>query len=164
MLRAIDAGDTHWDTHLPKATWLVNTRGSANRAVPTHSKLVCTVEGDKVHVAYIKNILGKTVWVIHNLSHSKSIHGIAFAQGPGCTSWVMQKDVKFQYVPQGDLIWGENSPWTEFYGGNSCIGTPIQCCMPSLLYQWSYSKSHPNYWRRKLYGTKQNATVIGLDK
>ncbi|KAK4805326.1 hypothetical protein QYF61_018189 [Mycteria americana] len=48
-LRAMGGGTfKHWDTHLAKATWLVNTRGSANRAGPAQSKLLCTVEGDKI--------------------------------------------------------------------------------------------------------------------
>ncbi|KAK4832710.1 hypothetical protein QYF61_025171 [Mycteria americana] len=63
-LRAMGDGMfKHWDTHLAKATWLVNTRGSANRAGPAQSKLLRTVEGDKVPVVHIKNMLGKTIWV-----------------------------------------------------------------------------------------------------
>ena len=99
----------HWDTHLAKATWLVNTRGSVNRAGPAQSKLLRTVEGDKVSVVHIKNMLGKTVWVTPASGKGKPIRGIAFAQGPGCTWWVMRKDGEVQCVPQGDLILGENS-------------------------------------------------------
>ena len=40
----------------------------------------------------MKNMLGKTVWVVPTMGKSKPIHGIAFAQGPGCTCWVMWKD------------------------------------------------------------------------
>ncbi|GAB0205097.1 hypothetical protein GRJ2_002975300 [Grus japonensis] len=75
----------HWDTHLAKATWLVNTQGSANRAGPAQSKFPHPVEGDKVPVVRMKNMLGKTVWVIPASGKGKPICGIAFAQGPGCT-------------------------------------------------------------------------------
>ncbi|GAB0205331.1 hypothetical protein GRJ2_002998700 [Grus japonensis] len=109
-LRAMGGGTLkHWDTHLAKATWLVNTRGSANRAGPAQSKLPRPVEGDKVPVVRMKNMLGKTVWVIPASDKGKPISGIAFAQGPGCTWWVMRKDGEIRCVPQGDLILGENS-------------------------------------------------------
>ncbi|KAK4819555.1 hypothetical protein QYF61_007066 [Mycteria americana] len=104
-LRATGAGTfKHWDTHLAKATWLVNTRGSVNRAGPAQSKLLRTVEGDKVPVVHIKNMLGKTVWVTPASGKGKPIRGIAFPQGPGCTWWVMREDGEVRCVPQGDLI------------------------------------------------------------
>ena len=53
----------NWDSHLAKATWLVNTRGSTNRAGPAQSKPQCPVEGDKVPIVHIWNVLGKTVWI-----------------------------------------------------------------------------------------------------
>jgi len=63
-LRALGAGTfKHWDTHLAKPTWLVNTRGSTNRASLAQQKLPCPVEGDKVPVVHMQNTLGKTVWV-----------------------------------------------------------------------------------------------------
>ncbi|GAB0192637.1 hypothetical protein GRJ2_001729100 [Grus japonensis] len=109
-LRAMGGGTLkHWDIHLAKATWLVNTRRSANRAGPAQSKLPRPVEGDKVPVVHMKNMLGKTVWVISASGKGKPICGIAFAQGPGCTWWVMRKDGEVRCVPQGDLILGENS-------------------------------------------------------
>ncbi|GAB0181790.1 hypothetical protein GRJ2_000644300 [Grus japonensis] len=109
-LRAMGGGTLkHWDTHLAKATWLVNTRGFANRAGPAQSKFPRPVEGDKVPVVRMKNMLGKTVWVISASGKGKPICGIAFAQGPGCTWWVMRKDGEVRCVPQGDLILGENS-------------------------------------------------------
>ncbi|KAK4820268.1 hypothetical protein QYF61_022838 [Mycteria americana] len=90
-LRAMGAGTfKHWDTHLAKATWLVNTRGSANRAGPAQSKLLHTVEGDKVPLVHIKNMLGEAVWVTPASGKGKPIRGIAFAQGPGCTWWVIK--------------------------------------------------------------------------
>ncbi|KAK4806165.1 hypothetical protein QYF61_001088 [Mycteria americana] len=49
-------------------------------------------------------MLGKTVWVSPASGKGKPIHGIAFAQGPGCTWWVMQEDGEVRCVPQGDLI------------------------------------------------------------
>ena len=39
----------------------------------------------------------------------KPTRGIAFAQGPGYTWWVMREDGEVRCVPQGDLILGENS-------------------------------------------------------
>lgn len=60
-------------------------------------------------------MLGKTVWVIPALSKGKPIGGIAFAEGPGCTWWVMRKDGEVRCVHQGDLILGQNSQWFELY-------------------------------------------------
>jgi len=85
----------HWDTHLTKATWLVNTRGSSNQIGPAQSKLLHTVEGDKVLIVHMKNMLGKTVWVIPATGKGKPICGITFSQEPGCAWWVMWKDGKF---------------------------------------------------------------------
>ncbi len=109
-LKAMGGGSfKNWDKHLAKATWLVNTRGSINRAGPAQSELLHTVDGDKVPVVHVRNMLGKTVWVIPPLGKGKPIRGIAFAQGPGCTWWVMREDGEVRCVPQGDLILGENS-------------------------------------------------------
>jgi len=57
-LRAM-GGETfkHWDTHLTKVTWLVNTRASTNRADPAQSKPQRPVEGDKVHIVHKQNTL-----------------------------------------------------------------------------------------------------------
>ena len=85
----------NWDTHLAKATWLVNTRGSTNQAGPAQSKPQRPVEGDTFPVEHLWNILGKTVSVGPALGKGKSVHGTAFAQGPGCTWRVMQKDGEF---------------------------------------------------------------------
>jgi len=79
----------NWDTHLSKATWLVNTRGSTKQAGPAQSKLPHPVEGDKVPIVYMWNLLGKTVGVCPALDEGKPVYGIAFAQGPGCTWWMM---------------------------------------------------------------------------
>jgi len=43
-----------WDTHLAKANWLVNTRGSTNWPGPAQSKLPHPIEGDKVFVVHDK--------------------------------------------------------------------------------------------------------------
>ncbi|XP_029815793.1 uncharacterized protein LOC115307487 [Manacus vitellinus] len=98
----------HWELHLAKATWLVNTRGSINRAGPAQSELLHTVDGDKVPVVHMRGMLGKTVWISPTSSKGKPIRGIVFAQGPGSTWWVMQKDGETRCVPQGDLILSEN--------------------------------------------------------
>jgi len=99
----------NWDTHLAKATWLVNTRRSTNRAGPAQSKPQCPVEGDEVPVVHMRNMLGKTVWVSLASGKGKPVCGFPFAQGPGCTWWVMWKDGEVRYIPHGDLILGENS-------------------------------------------------------
>jgi len=82
----------NWDTDLAKASWFVNTRGSTNQAGPAQSKPQHPIEGDKVPVLHMRNMLGKTVWVSPASGKGKPVRGIAFAQGPGCTWWVMQKD------------------------------------------------------------------------
>jgi len=99
----------NWDTHLAKATSLANTRGSTNRAGPAQSKRQRPVEGDEVPVVHMWNMLGKTVWFSPASGKGKPVHGIAFAQGPVCTWWVMRKDGEVRCVPHGDLILGENS-------------------------------------------------------
>ena len=58
----------HRDTHLVKAIWLVNSGESANQAGPAHSKLLCPVEGNKVPVMHMNNMLGKIVLVIPALN------------------------------------------------------------------------------------------------
>jgi len=75
----------HRDMHLTKAIWLVKTQRSANQAGPAQSNLLHVVEVGKVLVVHIKNMLGKTVWVVPASGKGKPIRGIAFAQGPGCT-------------------------------------------------------------------------------
>lgn len=108
-LKALGGGTfKNWDSHLAKATWLVNTRGSTNRAGPAQSEILRTVEGDKVPVVHMKNMLGKAVWVTPASGKGKPIRGIVFAQGPGSTWWVMLKDGEVRCVPQGDLSLGEN--------------------------------------------------------
>jgi len=83
-LRSVgDGAFKHQDTLLVKATWLLNARGSINRAGPAQSKLLRTVEGHKVPVVHIKNTLGKTVWVIPTLGKGKPIHGILLLRDLG---------------------------------------------------------------------------------
>lgn len=92
----------HWGINLAKATWLVNTRGSANHPGLAQTKPLHTVGGDKVPTVHIWKCLGKAVWIAPPLGKGKSICGIVFAQRPGCTCWVMQKDGETWCVPQGD--------------------------------------------------------------
>lgn len=57
-LRARDTGTfRHWDNHLAKAIWLVNTRKSGEWAGPAQSKLSHTVEGAKVPTVHIPNYI-----------------------------------------------------------------------------------------------------------
>ncbi|RMB93146.1 hypothetical protein DUI87_30468 [Hirundo rustica rustica] len=96
----------NWEQHLAKATRLVNTRGSTNRAGPAQAEPLHTIDGDKVPVVHARGLLGKTVWIKSASSTDKPICGVVFAQGPGCTWWIMQKDRTTRCVPQGDLIVG----------------------------------------------------------
>uniref|UniRef100_A0A8C3ETQ1 ribonuclease H n=1 Tax=Corvus moneduloides TaxID=1196302 RepID=A0A8C3ETQ1_CORMO len=108
-LKALGGGTfKNWEVNLAKATWIVNTRGSINRAGPAESEPLHTVDGDRVPAVHLRGILGKTVWINPTSGKDKPIRGIVFAQGPGCTWWVMQKDGETRCVPQGDLILGEN--------------------------------------------------------
>lgn len=65
--------------------------------------------------------MGNTAWVVSASGKGKHIHGIAFAQGPRHTWWVMREDREVQCVPQGDLIPGENSQCFELYHVNFYI-------------------------------------------
>lgn len=113
-LNAVGAGTfENWDEHLAKATRLVNTRGSVSRAGPAQSELSGAVEGDKVIVVHVRNMLGKTVWVIPASSCGKPIRGVAFAQAPAFTWWIMQEDGEVRGVRQGDLILGQNKQQFE---------------------------------------------------
>ncbi|RMC16227.1 hypothetical protein DUI87_08442 [Hirundo rustica rustica] len=108
-LKALGGGTfKNWEVNLAKATWMVNTRGSINRAGPAQSEPLHTVDGDKVPVVHMKGILGKTVWINPTSGKGRPISGLVFAQGPGSTWWVMQKDGETRCVPQGDLILSEN--------------------------------------------------------
>ncbi len=92
---------------MPEATWLVNTRGSINRDGPASS--LHTVKGDKVSVVHVKNMLGKVVWVFPASGKGKPLRGTVFAQGAGCTWWVMQKNGDVHCEPQGNLMMGERN-------------------------------------------------------
>lgn len=99
-LRAMSSGTfKHWDTHLAKATWLVNTRVPVSWAGQAQSKLLHTVEGNKVPVVHIKSMLRKTIWVISTSGNGKPIHGIAFTQGPGCAWWVTREEFTWWGCP-----------------------------------------------------------------
>ncbi|KAJ7400726.1 hypothetical protein WISP_00195 [Willisornis vidua] len=78
-LKALGGGTfKHWVLHLAKATWLVNTRASINRAGPAQSKLLNTVDGDKFPVVHMRGMLGKTVCVSPTSNKGKPIRGIVF--------------------------------------------------------------------------------------
>ncbi|RMC19784.1 hypothetical protein DUI87_03348 [Hirundo rustica rustica] len=90
-LKALGGGTfKNWELNLAKATWMVNTRGSINRAGPAQSEPLHTVDGDKVPVVHMKGILGKTVWINPTSSKGRPIRGIVFAQGPGSTWWSIE--------------------------------------------------------------------------
>ena len=59
------------------------------------SKLLCTVEGDKVPVVHINYKLGKTVWVTPTSGKGKPICGTAFDQEPAFPWSVVWKDGEF---------------------------------------------------------------------
>ncbi|RMC00195.1 hypothetical protein DUI87_22797 [Hirundo rustica rustica] len=54
-LKALGGGTfKNWENNLAKATWLVNTRGSTNRAGPAQSEPLRTRDGDKVPVVHMR--------------------------------------------------------------------------------------------------------------
>ncbi|RMB98168.1 hypothetical protein DUI87_25649 [Hirundo rustica rustica] len=68
-LKALGGGSfKNWEQHLAKATWLVNTRGSTNRAGPAQSESLHTVDGEKVPVVHVyasermKDLILKLIW------------------------------------------------------------------------------------------------------
>ena len=75
----------HWEKHLAETTWLVSSQGSVSCDGPAQSSSLHTVKRDKVPVVHLKNMLGKTVWVLPASGKGKPLRGTAFAQGPGCT-------------------------------------------------------------------------------
>jgi len=86
MLKAIGGGTfKHWEKHLAEATWLVNTQGAVNRDGPAQSSSLHTVEGHKVPVVHIKNMLGKAAWVFPDSRKGKPLPGTVFSQGPTST-------------------------------------------------------------------------------
>ena len=89
-----------------KPPGLVSTRESINRDGPTQSSSLHTVEGDKAPVVHVKSMMGKAVWVLPASGKGKPLRGTVFAQRPGSTWWVMQKDGCVQCVPQGNLMSG----------------------------------------------------------
>lgn len=48
---------------------------------------------------FMRNVLGDRVWINPASSKGKHILGIVFAQGPGCTWWVIRGDGETQCVP-----------------------------------------------------------------
>ncbi|KAJ7427173.1 hypothetical protein WISP_09211 [Willisornis vidua] len=108
-LKALGEGTfKNWNKHLPKATWLVNTRGSINQAGPAQAESLHTVDGDKVPAIHLRSMLGKSVWITPPSGQDKPIREIVFAQGSGNTWWVMRKAGEIQCVPQGNLALGKN--------------------------------------------------------
>lgn len=71
-------------------------------------KVLCTAR-DEFPVVHMQNMQGRPVGAIPAFGKGKIIHEIAFAQGPECMWWVMQKDGEVGCVPQGDLVLDEDS-------------------------------------------------------
>ncbi|RMC20938.1 hypothetical protein DUI87_01791 [Hirundo rustica rustica] len=91
-LKALGGGTfKNWENNLAKATWLVNTRGFHQSSRPAQSEPLGTRDGDKVPVVHMRGMLGKTVWINSASSKDNPAPGVVFAQGPGCTWWVMQR-------------------------------------------------------------------------
>lgn len=89
----------HSNTEAHIYSWLVNTWGSANRAGPTQSNLLCTIGGNNVSVVCTKNMMGKTVWVISALDKGNPIHEI--------TCWVKPQQCPYltvTYECQNDIF------------------------------------------------------------
>ncbi|RMC20715.1 hypothetical protein DUI87_01567 [Hirundo rustica rustica] len=128
QLKALGGGSfKNWEQNLAKATWLVNTRGSTNRAGPAQAEPLHTIDGDKVPVVHARGLLGKTVWIKSASSSDKPIRGVVFAQGPGCTWWIMQKDGTTRCVPQGDLIVGKIQMESDTYFSVYCTHKSKRC-------------------------------------
>ncbi|RMB97036.1 hypothetical protein DUI87_26483 [Hirundo rustica rustica] len=69
-LKALGGGSfRNWEQHLAKATWLVNTRGSTNRAGPAQSESLHTVDGGKVPVVHVRGLHGQS----EEMSNSSSV-------------------------------------------------------------------------------------------
>ncbi|RMC17004.1 hypothetical protein DUI87_06261 [Hirundo rustica rustica] len=117
-LKALGGGTfKNWELNLAKATWMVNTRGSINRAGPAQSEPLHTVDGDKVPVVHMKGILGKTVWINPTSSKGRPIRGIVFAQGPGSTWWSTEATALSALAPSAP---GEEAK-EEPKEGNYCL-------------------------------------------
>ncbi|RMC21538.1 hypothetical protein DUI87_02404 [Hirundo rustica rustica] len=57
ILKVLGGGTfKNWEVNLPKATRMVNTRGTINRAGPAQSEHLHTVDGDKVPVVHMKEM------------------------------------------------------------------------------------------------------------
>lgn len=119
----------------PKPTSLVNGRGSVCQpswSCPmVQSNVLRIVEEDEVPAVHLKNMLGRTAWVIPATGEA------AFTQGTECTWWVMWKDGDILCVPQGDLMLGENGQCFELCDANCYIMWLVPhywgCYLP---YQW----------------------------
>jgi len=110
MLKTVSGGMfRHWGEHLAEATCLDNSQGSISQDSPAQSSPLHNVVEDKVPIVHAKNMLGKVVCVLLDSGKGKPLHGTVFAQGPGCTWWVMQKEGDVQCVPQRNLMLGECS-------------------------------------------------------
>ncbi|RMC05606.1 hypothetical protein DUI87_17691 [Hirundo rustica rustica] len=76
-LKALGGGTfKNWEINLAKATWLVNTQGSTNRAGPAQSEPLRTRDGDKVPVVHIRGLQILVGGYSH--AHMLTFHNHAF--------------------------------------------------------------------------------------
>ncbi|RMB89488.1 hypothetical protein DUI87_34126 [Hirundo rustica rustica] len=161
-LKALGGGSfKNWEQHLAKATWLVNTRGSTNRAGPAQSESLHTVDGEKVPVVHVRGLLGKTVWINSASSTEDPIRGIVFAQGPGCTCTVKDVEPENQDEEPGNKLLASqqsvNSEWrTTFLAISDSNDEHSGENTPNSLY---YGRNHILLYKLEL--AKKGSTLAG---
>ncbi|RMB97848.1 hypothetical protein DUI87_25705 [Hirundo rustica rustica] len=115
-LKALGGGSfKNWEQHLAKATWLVNTRGSTNRAGPAQSESLHTVDGEKVPVVHVRG--EKSSDAMKHLIQAFSFLGIPKSiktdNGPTYTSkefrsflqqWGVEHKTGIPYSPTGQAV------------------------------------------------------------
>lgn len=75
----------HWDAHWQRPPGESALEDLPSGQIKNQKIKIFTVEGNKVPVVHMKNVLQKTFWIISALGKGKLICSIVFAQGPGHT-------------------------------------------------------------------------------
>ena len=101
----LSTGRSVWQKPLGWSTLYPSINGDG----PAQSSSLPTIEGDEDPVVHVKSMLGKAVWVLPASGKDRPLCGTVFAQGPGSTWWVMQKDGDVECVPQRNLALEECS-------------------------------------------------------